>query len=76
MHVVSYMYFKIYFPKIKNDDIQGILGYLNNNDKTEKVIITNTFETLLNDMYIDKEITDLIETTKKDEKDKYLELST
>ena len=67
-------YFKIYFPKIKNDDVQGILGYLNNNDKTEKIIITNTFETLLNDMYIDKEITDLIETTKKDEKDKYLEL--
>ena len=67
-------FMKIYFPKIKPEDLTGIIDYLNDNPKVENLLIENTFETLLNDMYIEKEITDLVETTKFDERDKYLPL--
>ena len=64
-------YFKIYFPKIKFEDIKGIIDYLLGDTKVEDTRIKNTFDTLYNDLIIEKEITDLIEITKIDESDEY-----
>lgn len=67
--------FKIYFPKIKTDDIRGILNFLNKSDlKTEELKIKNTFDATYNDLLIEKEITDLIETTKMHKKKEYAKL--
>ena len=68
-------YFKIFFPKIKHEDIQDIINFLNKKDiKNEETRIKNTFDTIYNDMIIEKEITELIEETKYDKKDDYLPL--
>jgi hypothetical protein len=68
-------YFKIFFPKIKNEDINDIISFLNKKDnKNEETRIKNTFDTIYNDMVIEKEITELIEETKYDKKDEYLPL--
>lgn len=68
-------YFKIYFPRIKIEDIQGIIDMLNKVDvKTEELNIKNTFDTIYNDQIIENEITELIEKTKMDKKKEYLKL--
>jgi len=95
-------YIKIYFPKIRPEDIKGIFDYLNNNHndndndndndsnnhhnhhdistststnaKSENTKIKNTFETLYNDLLIENEITDLVQTTMIDESDTYTKL--
>lgn len=64
-------YFKIYFPKIKSEDIKGIFSYLEGDTKIEDVRIKNTVDTLYNDLIIEKEITDLVESTKLDEINEY-----
>jgi len=64
-------YFKIYFPKIKTEDIKGIISYLEGDTKVEDVRIKNTLDTLYNDLIIEKEITDLVESTKIDEINEY-----
>ena len=68
-------YFKIFFPRIKHEDIQDIINFLNKKDvKNEETRIKNTFDTIYNDMVIEKEITELIEETKYDKKEEYLPL--
>jgi len=68
-------FFKIYFPKIKINDIQGIINFLNKSDmKIEENKIKNTFDTIYNDLIIEKEITDLIEITKINKKKDYNKL--
>jgi len=68
-------YIKIYFPKIKIEDIQDIIGLLNKkNSKNEEQRNKNTFETIYNDIIIEKEITELVEQTKFDKKEEYLKL--
>lgn len=67
-------YFKIYFPKIKFEDIKGIINYLEGDTKTEDTKIKNTFDTLYNDLIIEKEITDLVETTKIDDINDYTKI--
>lgn len=67
--------FKIYFPKIKYSDVDGILNFLNKTDvKIEEIKIKNTFDTIYNDLLIEKEITDLIEITKMNKKKEYAKL--
>jgi hypothetical protein len=68
-------YFKIYFPKIKVEDITGIIDFLNKQDvKTEETKIKGAFDTIYNDLIIEKEIMDLIEITKIEKRDEYLKL--
>jgi hypothetical protein len=69
---ITETYFKIYFPKIKNEDIKGIIDLLQKTDeKTEQSKVKNAFDTIYNDLVIEKEITDLIEKTKFDKKNDY-----
>ncbi len=68
-------YFKIYFPRIKNDDIQGIIDYLNKKDmQIEQNKIKNSFDTIYNDLVMENEITELIEKTKFSKIPEYKEL--
>jgi hypothetical protein len=67
-------YFKIYFPKIKTEDIKGIINYLEGETHIEDVKIKNTFDTLYNDLLIEKEIIELVENTKMNEIDEYTKI--
>jgi hypothetical protein len=72
---ITETFFRIYFPRIKIDDIPGIISFLNGEDiKTEELRIKNSFDTIYNDLLIEKEITDLIETTKMYKKKEYNKL--
>ncbi len=72
---ITETYFKIYFPKIKSEDIKGIMDLLNGQDiKIEESKVKNTFDTIYNDLVIEKEITDLIENTKLEKQKNYDEL--
>jgi len=69
---ITETYFKVYFPKIKSDDIQNIINFLNGEDKKiEDIKIKNTFDTIYNDLLLEKEITDLIESVKINKKKEY-----
>lgn len=69
---ITETFFKIYFPKIKNEDIKGIIDLLQKIDeKTEQSKVKNVFDTIYNDLVIEKEITDLIEKTKFEKKNEY-----
>jgi hypothetical protein len=68
-------YFKIYFPRIKNEDIKGIFDLLNKTDEhIEKNKIKNSFDTIYNDLVMENEITELIEKTKVEKQKEYNEL--
>jgi hypothetical protein len=67
-------YFKLYFPRIKQEDIKGIIEYLNDETNIESNRIKNTFETIFNDIIIEKEITDLVEIIKIDQSKEYYKL--
>ena len=69
---ISETYFKIYFPKITSEDIQNIINFLNNEDKKiEETKLKNIFDTIYNDLLLEKEITDLIESVKMNNKKEY-----
>ncbi len=72
---ITETYFKIYFPKIKTEDITEIIDLLDDTDrKVEESRTKNTFDTIYNDLVIEKEITDLIDKTKYDKKKEYSQL--
>ena len=60
------VYFKLYFPKLRIDEIKNIVDFLNtkNTDKVESAKILNIYETLANDLLIDNEIMSLVENMK------------
>jgi len=58
------VYLKIYFPKIKNDDLKSIIEFLNSNTKSETNKIIPIFKTLNNDIIIQNEITSTVENVK------------
>lgn len=62
------VYLKIYFPKIKSDDIKSIIDFLNGNKKTELNKSTLIFETINNDLVMENEICNTIEEVKMKEK--------
>lgn len=63
---ISDIYFKIYFPKIKDEDIKNILNFLNNKDKKfELHMMKNVFDTINNDLVLLNEITKEVELIKK-----------
>ena len=72
---ITETFFRIYYPKIKIDDIPDIINFLNKkNEKVEKTKIKNSFEVIYNDLLIEREITELIELTKIKKKKEYSEI--
>ncbi len=68
-------FFKIYFPRIKNEDIEGIISYVDKKDThIEQNKIKNSFDTIYNDLVMENEITELIEKTRVEKKNQYTEL--
>lgn len=59
------VYFKIYFRRIKSDDIKYILDYLNGETKVESSKSTSIFETLNNDLILENQIMYDVEMVKK-----------
>ena len=66
------VYLKIYFPKIKSDDIKSIIDLLNGNKKSELNKSSIVFETINNDLIMENEISETIEQVKMKEKYQYL----
>lgn len=62
---VSDVYIKIYFPRIKQDDIKYIIDYLGGNTKVEQTKNKSIHDTLINDLLAENEIMKDIEMTKK-----------
>lgn len=60
------VYLKLYFPKIRTDEIKNIINYISNiDDKIESSRMINVFETLSNDLIIENEIMTLVESIKQ-----------
>lgn len=66
------IYLKIYFPKIKSDDIKSIIDMLNGNKKSELNKSSVIFETINNDLVMENEISETIEEVKMKEKFQHL----
>lgn len=66
------VYFKLYFPRIKSDDIKSIVDFLNGQKKQELNKVSVVFDTINNDLALENEITDTVENVKM--KDKFTHL--
>lgn len=62
------VYLKIYFPRIRSEDVKYIVEYLNNDKKIEQNKITTIFETINNDLIMENEITNMVEDVKVHDK--------
>lgn len=62
------VYMKIYFPKLRKEDVKNIVDYLNGESKTEGTKITNVYESINNDLVMENEIVHLVEEVKRNEK--------
>lgn len=62
------VYMKIYFPKLRKEDIKNIIDYLNGDTKAEGTKITNVYENINNDLIMENEIVRLVEEVKATEK--------
>ena len=58
------IYIKLYYPKLKRDDIVNIIKYLNNEENEEETRINNVYEAINNDLIIENEIMNLVESVK------------
>lgn len=58
------VYLKIYFPKIKSEDVKSIVDLLNGNPKVELSKVAIIFDTINNDITIENEITGTVEDVK------------
>jgi hypothetical protein len=59
------VYVRIYYPRIKTDDIKYVIDYLNNNTKIESNKLITVHETINNDMILENQIMNDIETIRK-----------
>lgn len=66
------VYIKIYFKKMKTDDIKYIIEYLNGNTTVESNKNKTIYETINNDLVIENEIMTQVEKTKKNDDFKQL----
>jgi hypothetical protein len=57
------IYLRIYFPKIRSDEVKNIIDYLNTDKKVEESRIHNIFETINNDLIIENEIMTVVENS-------------
>lgn len=67
-------YLKIYFPFLFLNDMNQIIRYLNNEESEENIKITEIFESIYNDLTIETQITDFVETVKIKEFKNYKKL--
>jgi hypothetical protein len=70
------VYFRIYFPKIRPDDIKNIIDFLNRNIPDNKKVVERNklrtiFETINHDLILENEIMKDIEIAKKKNKKEY-----
>ena len=73
------VYFKIYFPRIRPDDVKNILDFLNLNAPMNRRTIEinklqTVFDTLNNDLILENEIMHTIEETKRKNQKEYIKL--
>jgi hypothetical protein len=66
------VYLKLYFPKVRSDDIKMIFDFLNNVNKNEIQKNQIIFETINNDLILENEIVDTVEHVKATENYQYL----
>ena len=66
------VYFRLYFPRIKNDDVKHILDYLTNNPKIESTKMESVYESINNDLILENEIMKNVEMVKKVDNYQYL----
>lgn len=66
------VYIRVYFRRIKPDDIKYIIDYVNGDTKIESGKIKNIYDIINNDILIENEIMKDVEITKKNENYKYL----
>lgn len=61
------VYIHLYFPKIRFDEFKNIIEMLNTNENNvlEKNIISDTFNSINNDLILENEVTFLVENTKE-----------
>jgi len=62
---ITDVFIKIYFPRIKTDDIKYIIDYLNGNTKVESNKILTIYETINNDLIVENQIMNDVESVKK-----------
>jgi hypothetical protein len=65
------VYVRIYFPKIRFEDMRHVLDYLEGKKKVEGSKISQTFETLRNDLLLENEVMRYVENVKRNESAKY-----
>lgn len=58
------VYIRLYFPKIKSEDMKYIIEYLNNDKKIETNKMMTVFETINNDLIMINEVMDVVESVK------------
>jgi hypothetical protein len=63
---LSDIYLKIYFPKIRGDDLKYILDYLNGETKVESSKSVTIYETITNDLIMENEIMFMVENIKNE----------
>jgi len=66
------VYLKLYFTKIKTEDLKYIIDYLNNDKKIEINKITTVFETVNNDLIMENEIMSMVESVKLNDNYKHI----
>lgn len=62
------VYMKLYFPKLRKEDIKNIIDYLNGDTKAEGLKISGVYENINNDLVMENEIIHLVEEVKSNEK--------
>lgn len=63
---ITDVYIKVYFPKVKSDDIKYMLSYLGNNTKIESSKNYAIYENINNDLILENQIMMTVENVKKD----------
>lgn len=58
------VYIRLYFPKIKGEDMRSIIEYLNGEKKIETNKMITIFETINNDLVMSNEIMNVVESVK------------
>lgn len=58
------VYVRLYFPRIKTEDVKYIIDYMNGNKLMEENKIMSVFETINNDLILTNEVVDIVEKVK------------
>ncbi len=58
------VYLRLYFPKIRSDEVKNIIDYLNTDKKIEENRMHSIFETINNDLIMENEIMNVVDESK------------